>query len=549
MQQHAAAADKDTASFSDFRKVFQTSDQMKSKFAKFLTTIFYQLDEKKVFALMEKLLADPEKSDSQVYQELLAQIDSAKKTFPILSKLKSLYVLKSGMAKQAAQLMKQFSKERFHDYMEIYDRRYAKNLRSTVGLPLNGKVIGVSNSAEVAAADRIQASSLFSKYPYTQHEPLNDPGCDDPFLHPEMSYKPISDAVKDNSIDLIGCLGGLHHTPPDRVEAFIDSMHRKLRPGGVILMRDHNVDQVKDLTAQEVKAIAAVVHSFVNAADGVEWKIEEKEVREFKSVAEWVRLMEKHRFTCLSNDRLVLKDDTTENALFGFVKSPNSLEELRQAIAYRNDCQRTKIGTRATWLEWGNVRSSKAYAEYIQSHHAYAFDHIGHLRQHWQHFFQFFKESYQDPEVPLKDLLFSDNMVVNLFILCAASFQFASGAIASFPGATLARLKHGENWRNVVELTELEKFNARYQKKYSEFIDHTFFHMYDYLGEMREMFKTVVQPQATIGCKIASTLKAATTGLGFIGQALVCAPIRAFYTAEANTAAGNGQNADQRPQK
>jgi SAM-dependent methyltransferase len=535
MQQHmATAANPGTASLSDFRRVFQTSDQMKAKFAKFLTTIFYQLDEKKVFALMEKLLADPEKSDEQVYRELLAQIGSVKKSVPILSKLWSLYVLKSGMAKQAAQLMKQFRKERFHDYMEIYDRRYANNLRSTAGLPLDGKVIGVSNSSEVGIADRIQASALLSKYPYTQHEPLNDPGCKDPFMHPEMSYKPLPENIKDNSIDLIGCLGGLHHTPPERMEAFADSMHKKLRPGGVILMRDHNIDQAEGLSAQDVKAIAAVVHSFVNAADGVECEVEQKEVREFKSVSDWTKLMEKHGFKRISNEQLVLKDDPTENAMFAFIKAPTNLEELRQATAYRSDCQRPKIGTWATWIEWANVRFSKQYAEYIQDHHAYAFDHVGHLRQHRQHFFQFVKEARKSPDVRLDELLFSDNMAMNLFILSAAAFQCCSGALASFPAASLARMKHGDAWRNAVNLTDLEKFEARYQKEYSDFIDHTPFYMYDYLGKMREMFKVVAGSQESVGTKIASTLSAAVSSLGFIGQAMVCTPIRSFYTAEAN---------------
>ena len=42
---------------SNIRRVFQTTDQMKSEFVKFLQTIFYQLDDKKVLAAMEKLLA------------------------------------------------------------------------------------------------------------------------------------------------------------------------------------------------------------------------------------------------------------------------------------------------------------------------------------------------------------------------------------------------------------------------------------------------------------------------------------------------------------
>ncbi len=45
---------------SSFRAVFG-SDHLKSDFAKFLKTIFYQLDEKKVFEMMGKILSDPSK--------------------------------------------------------------------------------------------------------------------------------------------------------------------------------------------------------------------------------------------------------------------------------------------------------------------------------------------------------------------------------------------------------------------------------------------------------------------------------------------------------
>ena len=39
---------------------------MKAEFVKFLKTIFFQLDEKKVIQEMEKILADPGKTDEQV---------------------------------------------------------------------------------------------------------------------------------------------------------------------------------------------------------------------------------------------------------------------------------------------------------------------------------------------------------------------------------------------------------------------------------------------------------------------------------------------------
>src|SRR5215469_12787063 len=106
-----------------FRRVFQTSEEMKTEFTAFLKTIFFQLDEKKVFKEMEKLLNDPNKTDEQIYRDLLDRIDSTKKRLPIFSQLWSLYVLKKGMGQQASQLLKNFNGGNFHDYLEVYDRR------------------------------------------------------------------------------------------------------------------------------------------------------------------------------------------------------------------------------------------------------------------------------------------------------------------------------------------------------------------------------------------------------------------------------------------
>lgn len=526
-----------SASTSDFRRVFQTTDQMKDKFAKFLNTIFYQLDEKKVFDLMEKLLNDPSKSDEDIYNELRDQINSTKKTLPVLSKLWSLYVLKKGMGKQVAELLKDFRKDKFEDYLEIYDRRYLKTIRKAAQFPLNGKSIAVCNSPEVGPADRIQAGALLSSYPYKQFEPLNDADCEDPFLYPEKTHKPISDNVADNSIDLIAGLGGLHHIPASRVDAFVDSLHKKLRPGGVILLRDHNVadhDGEDGLAKDDVRAVAAVVHSFVNAEDGVDWQVEKNEIREFKSLDDWTRLMANHGFKRVSNKELVLKDDPTENAMIAFVKAPTTLEELKTAISYRNDNVRPPNGTMATWIEWGNVRFAKQYAEYIQNHHSSGFDYIGHMRQHWQHFYYYLTESLNDPETSLSDLVLSDNMAMNLFILTAATAQCSINGITSLPEQLIGRLNHGENWRDVVSLTELEKFYARYEKDYSSFLDHTPFQKYDYLGKMKEMVGVVINSPESLAVKAVSSISAAISGLAFIGKAIVSAPIKAFYSSEGN---------------
>lgn len=520
---------------SDFRHVFQTSEQMKVEFVKFLRTIFYQLDERKVLALMEKILKDPRKTDEQIYCELLQNIHSTKKTFSIFHQLWSLSVLKTGMGQQVAQLMKGFNKTEFHDYMEVYDRRYVDVIRRIAKLPLDGNIAAVCDSPEtVGFADRIQAGALFSSYPYQQQYRLNDADCVNPGLFPEKSYQPLPNQVEDLSVDLIGCLGGLHHIPTDRIEPFIDSLHCKLRPGGVILLREHDIAGQDPANHLDIRTIAGMVHTFVNAANGVSWEEEKREVREFDSEEAWTDLMKRHGFQRISSKSLILKDDPTGNAMFAFIKKPETLEELRNTIKYRNDCTRPKEGTRATWIEWGNVRFSKQYAEYIQNHHAYTFDFIGHLRQHWKYFYYFIKECLADKELRFKDVLFSDNMLMNVFILTATTIQCSLSAVGSLPQILVARWKHGENWRNVSNLSALEKFEARYEKEYSSYIDHTPFYMFDYIGKIREMWKVVWNSEEKAGEKLVSVAGAMINTFGFLAKTIICAPIKAFYSAEAN---------------
>ncbi len=510
---------------SNARHVFQTTEEMKAEFVKFLTTIFYKLDDKKVLQKMEEILRDPNKTDKQIYKELLLNIRGMKKRFAPLLELWSLRVLKNGMGRQAAELLKNFHEAKFHDYLEIYDRRYLNDIRNATGMPFDGKTIAVSNTKDVTFIDRLQAGAALSKYPYKTHVPLNDPDCENPLEAPEKTCKPIDESVADSSIDLISCLGGLHHIPKERVDAFVSSLRKKLRPGGVILLREHNV------TDENIRSIAALVHTFVNVADEMSWEVENKEIREFKTIADWTEMMKKHHFTPISSKPLILQEDPTKNGMVAFIKNPNNLDEMHQAIEYRNDCTRPKEGTFATWIEWGNVRSSKQYAQFIQTHHAYAFDYIGHIRQHWQHFSNYIAES-RNHGVSFASLVFSSNFAMNMFILLSAAIQYSIGQLTALPSMGIARWRHGSNWRSIANLTDLEKLEAKIEKEYSDFIDHTPFYMFDYLSKIKDVWTTVIHSTEHWTTKTANIFNASIWSLGLLVKASVAAPVRAIFTSE-----------------
>lgn len=508
---------------SPYRKVFG-SEPLKDEFVKFLKTIFFQLDEAKVLEAMEKILADPSKSDRQVYEELIENIDGMRRRLPSLYyQLKALSVLQKGMGEQTEALLKDFRPEEFQNYLEIYFRRYFKTIQKASQLVLQGKIFAAADKPyEGTLQEKIEAGSLFSTYPYQFHAPLNDADCDQPDIQPEKTHKSIGSEVPDNEIDLIACLGGLHHIPQERVDAFADSLNKKLKPGGVLLLRDHNV------TNQDLWDIASVVHSFVNAEKKIPWDVESKEVREFQSTDHWTKLLESHGFTRISSDNLVLEDDPTQNAMSIFVKTPANLEELKIAAKYRKSHVRPVDGTRATWIEWGNVRYSKQYAEFLQTRHPYAFDYLGHLRQHWSYFKHYVAESRKD--VSLKKLVLSDNFAMNLFILTSAVLQCATGYTASIPSSSIARIKHGVNWRNATDLTAFEKYEAQIEKEYSEYIDHTPFYMFPYVSKIKGLWKTIWNSQESLWGKFISSTSALGSTFNLLAKGAICAPIRNLYT-------------------
>jgi len=94
----------------------------------------------------------------------------------------------------------------------------------------------------------------------------------------------------------------------------------------------------------------------------------------------------------------------------------------------------------------------------------------------------------------------------------------------------VARIKHGVNWRNATDLTELEKYEAKVQKEYSEFIDHTPFHMFPYLSKISGLWSAIWNSKENSLVKFASSASALISTLSLTLKAVVCFPIRMMYT-------------------
>ena len=214
-----------------------------------------------------------------------------------------------------------------------------------------------------------------------------------------------------------------------------------------------------------------------------------------------------------------------------FVKLPQKAGEVEEAAKYVKGYQRSSIGSYATWIEWGNVRFEQQFAEFIQDHHAYQFDYIGHLRQHWSHFSNTLKESWNDPEASVKDVLFSDNTMMNLFILFGVTLQLSGSALAALPSVLMAKWRHGDEWKEVVNLSALEKFQAKMQLDYSEFILYDPFFKYDYFKAIGEMWSAIYHSDDSFLTKCGDVVSAIPATLALTVQGLPSLFINHVYYA------------------
>lgn len=347
---------------STYREVFDRQDGQREEFRAFLRNIFMQLDEDKFFTLIDSILEDPDLSDEEIYAKLSKRIGEASPGFfqKIFGLFRSLGTLKEDLSSQVQTLMG--DKRNIDGYMEIgYPGRMIR--------PIQGKF--TMTGPRIVVNDRERASDYvqtgFGPRPYQKFIELGD-------------FTPISETqVPSNSLDMVTCFIGLHHTPTDKLDEFIESIKRVLKPGGSFILMDH------DASTEKMRTLVNVVHSVFNAATGATAEEERQEVREFDSLQHWTNLLERHGLELQPGDPLVREGDSTQNSLIRFVK-PAGILESANASELDPQFRRDQIQTFLTAVEWHNVRLYQAYGAYLEHTAAYYYPYMSEIGKVWQVF-------------------------------------------------------------------------------------------------------------------------------------------------------------------
>ncbi len=392
-----------------------------AQIASFIDHVLRQLPSHTVIEVAKKIMMNTnnqELTDEQFYEKLCKHIQPFKSSFDIMKVIKLIRFQKNLLAKQIEDLLK--DTPHIHNCLEIgTPATYASTIKNRI----DGEIYALLENRKVT--DVLQAHSFnpfngFKGY----HHALN-----------LNTYEPISSDIPDNNFDVIICTIGLHHVPPHKLDAFVESLKRVLRPGGKFLLREHNA-----CTAALI-SLAYAAHSIYNALIPQETlEAERSEMRNFHALIYWKQLLEKHGFE-IAPEEYLQEGDSTFNTFIRCTKKSSTFEDhviqaSAQALNHK-EYARDSAQTYLTTPEWNNVDTTQQYGSYITKTPFYEFPYMAHVKTFWRTFAQSWRCAAQDKGSNLK-VLFSPNLflnytLMNLFIGTFMTIEYSAKAAISLP--------------------------------------------------------------------------------------------------------------------
>jgi hypothetical protein len=281
---------------SNFHAVYM-NDQLRERFYLFLKNVYSIYPDKKFHALIHEITQSRE-SDEEVYKEIQSRLPEITPFLPLLRySLPSLSKQKDEMARQVALLMA--DKKTVVNYVEIgTPGRYVHGLEKNIQVQGETYILNTQRPSYSAGdiAERGQITRVGQFVDMKNYDPVD------------------SRKIPSGKIELVSNFIGFHHAPPEKRNEFIKSVSTLLPSGGRLILRDHDVD------GGDMAHMVALAHDVFNAGLSVPWEINAAEIRNFTSIPEIEKNLNKYGLERQGN--LVLQEgDPTRNALMVFIKT------------------------------------------------------------------------------------------------------------------------------------------------------------------------------------------------------------------------------------
>ena len=279
----------------NFRYVYG-NPALRDEFLNFLINVFHLYPEHELHAALSRLASNND-NDQQVYEALQAELGELS---PFLGALRyaipALRKQKRIMAAQTRMLIDP-------------DARYDGHLE----IGSNGRYIGILEDQLDITGDVFLLHTEAAGY---GPEDLADRGQLRKIgTHIDMQIysTQFASIIPHNSLAMVTVFIGFHHCPLDQRNAFISAVRQVLRPGGTLILRDHDVF---DETSWR---IAALAHDTFNAGTNESWQFNADELRHFYSIRFIIDYLEELGFKN-GNKLLFQPGDPTRNVLTAFTK-------------------------------------------------------------------------------------------------------------------------------------------------------------------------------------------------------------------------------------
>ena len=231
------------------------------------------------------------------------------------------------------------------------------------------------------------------------------------------------------SVDLVCMYIGLHHAPKEKLDPFIASIKRILRPGGTFILMDH------DANTKELQNLVDVVHSIFNVATGVEPEINNQEIRDFHSLQYWINLLQSHGMVHYKHEPLIRKGDSTLNSLIRFNKpqTDSTPKTIAEALTLDPAYNRPQIQTYLTAPEWQNVRAAQRYAAFVENEPACRYPYFREIGGFWKVYGQSWRAAQKQNS--FSDVALSEYNLMNLFVGTTMTLEYGTKGLIAAPFA------------------------------------------------------------------------------------------------------------------
>lgn len=279
----------------NFKYIYQ-NERLRTQYHLFLQNVYSLYPDPAAHNLILKLTSSLQ-SDEDIYKELQRRFPEIKPFLSLLTaSMPALLKQKHEMHQQTAKLIGGMKK--VNGYMEIGTTgRYLGGIKSIVDMGGPRYILNTTGPT-YSPDDIVERGHVIKVAKFIE---MGD-------------YNPVSiNLVKPHSIDLVSNYIGFHHAPPERRDAFIKSVVDTLRPGGKLVLRDH------DAETEDMKFMAALAHDVFNAGLNISWEKNLAEIRNFTSISEIADKVAGYGMVAESS-RLLQAGDPTKNTLMVFSK-------------------------------------------------------------------------------------------------------------------------------------------------------------------------------------------------------------------------------------